>query len=143
MSHVELMPEDFFDLSRAEQEFCHEEAYLQTYKRFCNPIREEMRTRMEKIVDGLKIDDSEFESLIIKLGLGSALSAGSTELNKFILNRAVAKSIVAATVKGSVDAVGRRGAIIVAGETMKYSMAVGGHAAINGGLRLPGRDDTL
>lgn len=131
MGHDKHLPEDFFDLTRAEQEYCHEVAYFEEYGRCCNPLRESIRQQvMGKISDA---DVKEMNLWLISEGAKAGLNKASAEaLNKFVLNQAIAKSIVAATVKGSIDSVGRRGAIIVTGNTVKYSMAVGGHAAFNG-----------
>ena len=49
-----------------------------------------------------------------------------------MLTIAVSKAIVIATVKGSIDHLGRRGALVMTEKTIAYSMAVGGHAAYNG-----------
>ena len=141
MGHDKHLPEDFFDLTRAEQEYCHEVAYFEEYGRCCNPLRESIRQQvMGKITDA---DVKEMNLWLISEGAKAGLNKASAEaLNKFVLNQAIAKSIVAATVKGSVDSVGRRGAIIVTGNTVKYSMAVGGHAAFNG-VKMEGRGTTF
>ena len=49
-----------------------------------------------------------------------------------VLTIAVSKAIVLSTVKGSVDHLGRRGAVVMTKKTIAYSMAVGGHAAYAG-----------
>ena len=125
MGHDKYLPEDFFDLSQAEQEFCHEMAYMEAYGRLSNPLRDAMREKaMGKIS---KADKDELKTLMIAKGATQGLTkASSYAFNEFVLNRAVAKSIVSATVKGSVDKVGRRAAIIVTQNTVKYSMAAGG-----------------
>ena len=94
-----LLPKNFLDLSEDERTIEFEFAYLQHHGRLANPTREAMRKDVFKRIDINSGDlAAEIRDNLLKIGIKTAVG----EATGYALNAAVARAVVASTVRGSV-----------------------------------------
>ena len=145
------LTDEVFALSKDEREIAFEELYLIKFGRLAHPAREAARLDvLQKIKDNKDLA-SEFlngilqeadkndvlKNVVIK-GANVVSDAGMAHA----LNALVSKEIIKATVKGGVDQLGRRGAVVVIEQGGGLAAAQGAHAAFNG-VKMAGRVGAL
>ena len=94
-----LLPKNFLDLTEDERTIEFEFAYLQHHGRLANPTREAMRKDVFKSIDSNSGDlAAEIRDNLLNIGIKKAVGKAT----EHALNAAVARAVVASTVKGSI-----------------------------------------